>query len=72
MDDSAHRREYTRRNKRERLCAIFREHSSDNVDYDIEFRLISSSNVDENVLRVQSNLAVVRIDDRRHGEDLTF
>jgi len=65
-------RTQTRRDLRERLCAVFREHGGDNVDHDVEFRLISRGNVDKNVLGVQSNLAVVRIDDGRHGENLIF
>lgn len=55
---------------RERLCAVFREHGGDDVDHDTELRLICRRNINEDVLSIQCDLAVVRVDDRWHRKDL--
>ena len=49
--------------------AILREHRSDDVNDDLQLRLVRRSHVNEDVFCVQSNLAVFRIDNRRHGQN---
>lgn len=54
---------------RERLPAIFGEHGSDHVHDDIQLGLICSCYIDENVPCVQRDLAVLRVDNGRHGKN---
>lgn len=53
-------------NLRERFRTIFREHSGNYVNDNIELGLISSGNIDEDIFCVERYLAVFRIDDGRH------
>lgn len=48
---------------------ILGEHGRNDVDNDIQLRLVSRSDVDEDVLCVQRDLAVLRVDDGRHGQN---
>ena len=60
-----------RTNIRVRFLAVFGEHRCDNVDDDAQLGEVCSCHVYPNVTGVQSDLAVVRVDDRRHGCDLS-
>lgn len=51
-----------RRDSHERLGAVFGEHGHDHVDNEVELRRIGGSDIDEDVLRVEGDLSVVRID----------
>lgn len=62
----------SRRDLRVWIRAVFREHRRDHVDYDIEFCLISRSHIDEHILRVQCDFAMLRVDDRRHRQNPVF
>lgn len=53
---------------RERFCAVFREHRRDDVDNDIKLGLVSGGDINENVSSVESDFAVVGVDDGRHRE----
>lgn len=48
------------------LCTVFRKHSGNHIHDNIELCLICSCNIDENISSVQSDFAVIRVDDRRH------
>ena len=54
---------------RERILAVLGEHGSDHVHDDIELGLICSRDIDEDVLCVQRDLAVLRVDNGRHGQN---
>lgn len=51
----------------ERLFAVLGEHGGDDVHDDGQFCLVRSCYIDKDVSSVQSDFAVVGIDDRRHG-----
>lgn len=55
----------------ERFGTVFGEHGDDHVNYEIEFGSVGSGDIDEDVLSVESDLGVIRVDDRRHRENLT-
>ena len=59
-------------NSREGLLAVLGEHGRDDVRNDSELGLIGSSNIDEHVAGVKSNLAVLGVDDRWHRENPVF
>jgi len=48
---------------------ILGEHGCNDVDNNIQLRLVSRSDVDEDVLCVQGDLAMLRVDDGRHGQN---
>ena len=48
------------------ILAIFGKHSGDYIDNNSEFGLVRCRYVDEDISRVQSDLTVLGIDDRRH------
>ena len=58
----------TDRLDRKRLGAVLGEHGDEDVEHDVELRLVDRGHVDKHVARVQRDLGVVRVDDRRHGQ----
>lgn len=52
-----------------RLSAVLGEHRSDDIHDDLELRLVCSSHIDEDVSCVESNFAMLRIDNRWHREN---
>jgi len=46
--------------------AVLREHRSDDIDDDLEFRLVRRSHINEDVFCVQIDFAVFRVDNRWH------
>ena len=52
-----------------RLFAILRKHRGDDVHDDLELRLVCGSHINEDVFCVQSDFAMLRIDNRGHGEN---
>jgi len=51
---------------REGFRAVFREHGRDDVNDDAELGLIRCGDIDEHILGVQSDFAVLRVDDWWH------
>ena len=49
--------------------AILREHCGDDVHNNLKFRLVRGSHIDKDVFRVQSNFAVVRVNNRWHRQN---
>lgn len=54
----------------ERLGAVLGEHGHDRVDDKAELGRIGRGRVDEDVARVERDLGLVAVDDRRHRADL--
>jgi len=50
-------------------CTILGEHGRNDVNNDIQLCLVSRSDVDEDVLCIQGDLAVLRVDNGRHGQN---
>ena len=48
---------------------VLGEHCSNDVNDDLQFRLIRRSHINEDVFGVQSNFAVFRVNDRRHRQN---
>jgi len=46
--------------------AILREHRGDDVDDDLQLRLVRRSHINEDVFCVQSDFTVFRVNNRRH------
>ena len=57
---------------REGYLTILGEHSRDDVRDDVELGEIRGSDVDEDIPRVECDLAMLRVDDGRHREDTVF
>ena len=49
--------------------AVLREHRGDDVNDDLKFCLVCCSHIDEDVFCVQSDFAVLRVDNRWHRQD---
>ncbi len=54
-----------------RFSAVLAEHGNDDVDHDPQLRLVNSSSIDEDVLRVERDLRVVRVDNGWHTQHLS-
>lgn len=53
---------------RERLGAVLREHGDDHVVHNLQFSLVGGGDINQNIRSVKSDLGVVRVDNRRHGQ----
>lgn len=51
------------------LLTVLGEHSRDHVHDDVKLGLVRRGDIDEDVPRVQGDLAMLGIDDRWHRED---
>jgi hypothetical protein len=58
-------------NAHKRLLAVLGEHGDEDIEANIEFRLVGRGHVDKDVGRVEGDLCVVTVDDGRHREDGT-
>jgi hypothetical protein len=57
------------RGVRERLFAVLGEHGRHDVRDYVQFREVGCCQVNEDVARVQCDLAMLRVDDWRHGQN---
>lgn len=53
---------------REGLSAVFGEHRRNNVCDNVQLRLVRRGNVDEDIPRVERDLAMLGVDNRGHGQ----
>ena len=53
-------------NLREGFLTIFGKHGSNDVNNNVELGLISSRNIDKNILCVEGYFTMFRVDDWRH------